>query len=106
MRKLPIASLGLITSTTTAARITAADASFSDSTAHADAVTVLGFQWVSGTINIGDATVAASGTGTYVILDTTTRVKEFNATSNTASLPIKDFFCVGTGTFIAYYQVE
>ena len=110
MRKLPISSLGLITSTASAATITSLmvsdSASFSAATAHADAVTVLGFQWVSGTINIGDSTVTTGGVGTYVILDTTTRTKEFRSTSNTASLPIRDFYCVGVGTFIVYYQVE
>lgn len=105
MRNLPISSLGLITSTGTAARITAADTSFSALDKIPD-VTVLGFQWVSGTVNIGDSTVAAAGTGTYCILDTTTRVKEFRCNTNTQTLPIKDFWVVGTGTFICYYQCQ
>jgi hypothetical protein len=103
MRVLPISSLGLITSTATAARITAADASFSALDRVPDC-TVIGFQWVSGTINIGGASVAAAGTDSYCILDTTTRVREFRCNSNTQTLPIKDFWCVGTGTFICYYQ--
>jgi hypothetical protein len=28
----------------------------------------------------------------------------FESTSDTASLPINDFYCIGTGTFICYYQ--
>lgn len=106
MRKLPINTLGLITSTSTAARITAADTSFNTARAHADVVTVIGFQWVSGTVNIGDQTVAAAGTGSYCVLDTTTRLKEFRCNSNTQTLPINDFWVVGTGTFICYYQCQ
>ena len=104
MRKLAIGSLGLITSTATAARITAADPAFSDATAHADQVAVIGFQWVSGTATIGDSTVTTGGTGAYCILDTTTRVREFRSGEGSNSLPIKDFFTVGTATFICYYQ--
>ncbi len=106
MRKMAINTLGLITSTTAAARITAADTSFSASTAHADQVTVIGFQWVSGTATIGDSTVATGGVGAYCVLDTTNRVKEFRTNSNTATLPIRDFWTVGTATFICYYQCQ
>jgi len=105
MRTLPISTLGLITSTTTAARITAADTSFSALDKVPD-VTVIGFQWVSGTATIGDSTVATGGVGAYCILDTTTRVKEFRTNSNTQTLPIKDFWVVGTATFICYYQCQ
>jgi len=104
MRKLAIGTLGLVTSTGTATRITAADTSFAAGLAHADQVTVLGFQWISGTITIGDSTVTAARVGAYCELDTTTRVKVFESTSDTASLPINDFYCIGTGTFICYYQ--
>jgi virulence-associated protein VapD len=104
MRKLPIASLGLITATATAARVTAGDTSFAESLAHADSCTVIGFQWVSGTVYIGDSTVATSGTGCYGVLDTTTRLLRFESTSDTSSLRIQDFWCVNTGTFICYYQ--
>ena len=105
MRKNPIASLGLVTSGATAARITAADAAFNAATDHAAVVAVIGFQWVSGTVNIGAANVATDGTGSFCILDTTTRVKEFSTTVGNA-LPIRDFWCVGVGTFIVYYQCE
>ena len=104
MRKLPIASLGLVTATATAARVTAADATFAEALAHADSCTVIRFQWVSGTVYIGDSTVATNGTGCYAILDTTTRVATFEATSDTASLRIQDFWCVNTGTMIVAYQ--
>jgi len=106
MRKMAINHLNLVTSTTNAARITAADTTFSAATAHADQVTVIGFQWISGTVTIGDSTVATGGVGAYVVLDTTTRVKEFRTNSNTATLPIRDFWCVGSGTFICYYQCQ
>lgn len=104
MRKLAIGSLGLVTSTTTAARVTAADASFASGRAHADQVTVVGFQWISGTIVIGDSTVTTARVGAFCELDTTTRVKEFRCNGPTATLPITEFWCVGAGTMIVYYQ--
>lgn len=109
MRKNAIASLGLLTSTGTAARITSLQtvetfgAGTAASPAHADQVGVLGFQWVSGTATIGDSTVAAGGTGAFCILDTTSRLKEFR-TDGVNNLPIRDFWVVGTATFICYYQ--
>jgi virulence-associated protein VapD len=103
MRKLAIGSLGLVTSTATAARITAADAAFAATTDHAAMVAVLGFQWISGTVVIGDSTVTTARAGAFVELDTTTRVKEFTSDVGNG-LPIRDFWCVGTGTFICYYQ--
>lgn len=106
MRKGSIISLGLITSTATAARITAADTSSSAATAHSDQVAVVRFQWVSGTIVVGDSTVATSGVGGYVIIDTSSRVHELRTSEGSNALPVRDMWCVGSGTFICSYQVQ
>ena len=106
MRKSPIVSLGLITSTTTAAKLTAADTSVSAATAHGDQVAVIKFQWVSGTVYIGDSTVATSGVGAYLVLDTTSRLQELRTPDGSNALPVSDIWCVGSGTFICCYQVH
>lgn len=92
-----IASLGMIVSTTTATRLTNDIGLFA---------AVVGFQWISGTVTIGTSGVATNGTNAYFNLDTTTRVKELRCDESCDTLPIKDIYCIGSGTFICWYQVH
>lgn len=102
MQLVPIKSLGLVTSTTTAARVTAADGSFSanDQSVGCHWIT---FQWISGTVTLGGSTVTTARVGAFGELDTGTRVLTFRASAGQNALPIKDFWCVGSGTMIVCY---
>lgn len=94
-----IAPLGLINAGATATRLTSEVGLF---------CSVLGFQWVSGTVTIGDSTVTAGSANAYFNLDTTSRLKEIRSdkTANGNTLSPRDFFCIGSGSFICYYQCQ